>query len=329
MTDRLKYGSTIDITLVGIAVPADRHRMLRLDNVNAIAESMREQGQLQAIVVRQRPGGGYWLIAGRHRYEAAKQLKWKTIRSTLLEGISDDQAELAEIDENLIRAELSPAETAMHFSRRKELYEKLHPTAMHGGAPPKKGKGGGAGKQRSQDESFVSDSAKRTGKSRSTIARNTTRGKKVKALADVVGTSLDTGAEIDALAKLPVEQQSALIQRAKAGEAVSACAAERPAKVSPAVKAAADAAELSAKQRLAISRLASENLQQDAAGCLPSHPSKFDPVQSCLMRVRALVLEWFPEIPQDRWPQLISELRSEVDRVEEIIEKRKTARLNS
>lgn len=107
-------------------------------------------------------------------------------------------AELAEIDENLIRAELTPVETAMHFTRRKELYEKLHPKTKHGGAPPKKGRGGGAGKQRSQDESFVSETAKKSGKGRSTVQRDSTRGNKVKVLADVLGTSLDQGKELDA-----------------------------------------------------------------------------------------------------------------------------------
>jgi hypothetical protein len=43
-----------------------------------------------------------------------------------------DQAELAEIDENLIRADLTPAEEAIHIGRRKAIYEKLHPETVHG-----------------------------------------------------------------------------------------------------------------------------------------------------------------------------------------------------
>jgi hypothetical protein len=46
-------------------------------------------------------------------------------------------------------AMLIPVEQAMHVIRRKELYEKLHPETKRGGAPAKKGKGGGAGKQSS------------------------------------------------------------------------------------------------------------------------------------------------------------------------------------
>ena len=41
-------------------------------------------------------------------------------------------------------------------------------------------------------------------------------------LADIVGTSLDEGNEIDALAGLPESEQRRLAQRAKAGEKVTA-----------------------------------------------------------------------------------------------------------
>lgn len=76
----------------------------------------------------------------------------------------------------MIRAELTPAETAMHFTRRKELYEKLHPKTKHGSDR----KSSSRGKSSSQGENlkaFAEDVAKKTGKGRSTVARNTTRGK--------------------------------------------------------------------------------------------------------------------------------------------------------
>jgi hypothetical protein len=44
--------------------------------------------------------------------------------AAVIEGL-DDQATLAEIDEDLVRADLSPAETALHTAKRKEIYERL------------------------------------------------------------------------------------------------------------------------------------------------------------------------------------------------------------
>jgi ParB-like nuclease domain len=60
----------------GIATHPKRMRALREETVKALAKSMAVQGLIQPIVVRPRPGAGFWLIAGRHRPMAAKKLKW-------------------------------------------------------------------------------------------------------------------------------------------------------------------------------------------------------------------------------------------------------------
>jgi N6-adenosine-specific RNA methylase IME4 len=198
----------------------ERLRALRPETVKQLAESMKVSGLLQPIVLRPKAGtgNGYWLVAGRHRFEAAKKLKWDSIRAAIYDGMDLDQAELAEIDENLIRADLSPAEQALHIDARKTLYEKLHPETVRP-AGPGRGK-----KNHSQNESgFVKDTAKQTGKGRSTVARSAQRGKTGRTwLKDVAGTSLDKGDEIDALINLPSDQRDAVIARAKDGEKVSA-----------------------------------------------------------------------------------------------------------
>ena len=51
--------------------------------------------------------------------------------------------------------------------------------------------------------SALADIAVKTGKGRSTVARDVTRAKKVAVLDDIAGTCLDKGDEIDALGKLP------------------------------------------------------------------------------------------------------------------------------
>jgi hypothetical protein len=71
-------------------------------------------------------------------------------------------------------------------------------------------------------KSFVAKTAKATGQSRQTVQRDATRGKNVKVLTQVIGTSLDKGEELDALAKLSEASQQALAARAQTGEKVSA-----------------------------------------------------------------------------------------------------------
>jgi ParB family transcriptional regulator, chromosome partitioning protein len=206
----------------GIGIKPERLRALRPDDIPALAASMKQLGQLQPIIVRpvgksDSDGNGYWLIAGRHRLEAAKLLKWPAIRATVLDGITADMAELIEIDENLIRSELTPAERVMHVGRRKELYEKLHPETKHGGDRKSK-----SSRQVGELKRFTQATAKATKQSERKVQRDATRAKEVVVLGEIVGTSLDKGAEIDALAKLPEAEQRKLAAAAKAGENVSA-----------------------------------------------------------------------------------------------------------
>jgi len=60
------------------------------------------------------------MIAGLHRLEAAKLLGWETIEAQEFEG-DVVAAELAEIDENLMRNDLTVLEQGEHLARRQEL----------------------------------------------------------------------------------------------------------------------------------------------------------------------------------------------------------------
>jgi ParB-like chromosome segregation protein Spo0J len=213
-----------NVGLSGIACLPQR-RAVRSDVVDALAQSMRDVGLINPITLRPREGLGYYLIAGRHRYEAARKLKWEGIPAIVLEGIDADDAELREIDENLIRAELSPAEQAAHHVRRKELYEQKYPQTKRGsgGGRAKSAKTKGAKPQNAeQHPSYAEDAAAKIGKSRDTVERAVSRGNEIPDVASLAGTSLDKGAELDALAKLPPKRQSEVIEKAKAGEKVSA-----------------------------------------------------------------------------------------------------------
>jgi len=208
------------VKLSDITVPRERLRVLRPEKVDELTESIQTQGLLSPVVLRPRPRGGYILVAGCHRLEAVRKLGHSNIRAEVHEGLDADAAALAEIDENLIRADLSPAERALHQGERKRLYEKLHPETRHGG--DRKSAKAKSSRQSGELKRYTKDAAKKTGKSERSVQREVERASKITGLADVVGTSLDEGEELDALAKLPRTAQRDLIKRAKAGERVTA-----------------------------------------------------------------------------------------------------------
>lgn len=211
------------------------------DAIERIARSMAEIGLKTPITVRYMPNrvsetgteDSFLLVAGAHRLAAAKQLGWAEIECFMANGASDEEAELWEIDENLCRAELSDAEEAIAISRRKELYEIMHPETkptVTGGAGRNKATRRQFGDDTVADR-FTADTAAKTGKAERTIQRAAKRGKEIGAeiLSKIAGTSLDKGVELDALASLTPEKRAPIIERAVAGEKVSA----RPAPVRP------------------------------------------------------------------------------------------------
>jgi hypothetical protein len=202
-----------------------RLRGLEPEKLAALAQSMKETGLINPVTLRPSDAGiGYYLIAGAHRLAAAQSLGWVTIPARILHGLDADHAELAEIDENLIRVDLTTAQRAIHVAARKKVYERLHPETKHGGAPANKAKGGKGGKGKSAKSAslpFAKATAQATGKSKRSVEVDARRGK-LTVIADVVGTSLDNGAEIDALAKLSKAEQAKLVERARTGEKVSA-----------------------------------------------------------------------------------------------------------
>ena len=92
-----------------------------------LARSIQALGLLNPIIITE----DNTLIAGLHRLEAVKKLGWAEIECTVssMDGL---QAELAEIDENFVRTNLSHRELGDLLLHRKELYEALHPETRQG-----------------------------------------------------------------------------------------------------------------------------------------------------------------------------------------------------
>ena len=112
--------------------PIDRiqigKRLRPLGDVTTLAESINQVGLLNPVTIL--PDGA--LIAGYHRLEAAKLLGWTSIRVRIVE-LDEVDAELAEIDENLRRSNLTVLEESEHMLRREELLEAKGLRAKAGG----------------------------------------------------------------------------------------------------------------------------------------------------------------------------------------------------
>lgn len=213
---------------IGLIFPSPTARAIDKANVSKLVLSMSQVGMISPIVVRPcirhkgtTPYDAYRIVVGHHRYRAACDLKWPKVRCEIVE-MDDLHAELAEIDENLIRANLSPAQEAQAIARRKAIYELMHPeTRAEANAS--------AARKTSGNLSFVSSTSDAIGKDKRTVERAAARGRALgDDLSSIAGTSLDKGAELDALAKMPLSERASVISRARAGENVSARSPKPP-----------------------------------------------------------------------------------------------------
>lgn len=165
------------------------------------------------------------LIYGHHRLLALKQ-RGEVAVECIVYDVDDLHAELMEIDENLARSELTPAEESAYILRRKEIWQEMNKETGRN-SPSLGGRG---------HKEFAAELASVVGLGRNPatvkrdvnlkIARAENLGSDIRR---IVGTSLDKGVEMDALIKLPEPERAGLITRAEAGEKVSA----RPAQDKP------------------------------------------------------------------------------------------------
>lgn len=91
------------------------------DALTSLAESIKQVGILQPIVVRPMTDGAYEIIAGERRYRAAKQAGLKSVPVIVRSGGHQVSLELALI-ENLQREDIGPAETARAYRRLVEEF---------------------------------------------------------------------------------------------------------------------------------------------------------------------------------------------------------------
>lgn len=187
------------------------NRKRNAGDVSQLCASINEIGLLQPVTVT----SDFKLIAGLHRITACKLLGWKDIEVNVVDYDSNLLSELAEIDENLIRNELTVLDKSIQTNRRKEIYEILHPETKHGGDRKSSCQVGNL--IINKTDSFVEQTAKATNESTRKVARNSQRGKVLKPLENLIKGSRfeDNGKEIDELVKIANDKKGEGIEVAK------------------------------------------------------------------------------------------------------------------
>jgi N6-adenosine-specific RNA methylase IME4 len=218
MTDKvaaITLGKLSQVSIASIQVPARRRQA---KGVEALAEAIRKLGTLLNPITLTEQNV---LIAGLRRLEACKLLGWKKIPAYLLSGAEVD-AVLAEIDENLERQPLTALEHSEHMKARKEIYLAKYPDTR----PVRERGGPGRGKKETNDKmspvSFADTAADSQGVTSRTVQRDV---RIAEAIPEEVRDSLrgtaveDKQADLLKLAGLEVEEQVAVAEKIKGGEA--------------------------------------------------------------------------------------------------------------
>jgi ParB family chromosome partitioning protein len=100
-------------------------RFFDAEALKDLAESIRESGVVQPIVLRTQVWG-YELLAGERRWRAAQQAGLHEIPAIIRDDLSDTEAFVVGLIENLQRESLSPMETAAGLKRLSEVFQLTH-----------------------------------------------------------------------------------------------------------------------------------------------------------------------------------------------------------
>lgn len=87
-----------------------------------LADSIREHGVIQPVIVRPLPTGGYQLVAGERRYRASRMAGLNVIPA-VLRDLSDTQVMEIALIENLQREDLNPIEIALGYQELMDHYQ--------------------------------------------------------------------------------------------------------------------------------------------------------------------------------------------------------------
>ncbi len=124
MNDSANKESTISTLNISLVDPkSDQPRKyFDADALEELANSIKENGLLQPILVREYGNGRYQIIAGERRFRASRLAELEEIPAIILDRDDKAAAQIALI-ENIQRENLNPLEEALAFKSLKEEYD--------------------------------------------------------------------------------------------------------------------------------------------------------------------------------------------------------------
>lgn len=93
------------------------------ESMMEMAESIREYGVLVPALVREKPEGGYEMVAG-HRRKFASELAEKEVMPCIVRNLTDDESILIMVDSNLQREQILPSEKAFAYKMKLEAMKR-------------------------------------------------------------------------------------------------------------------------------------------------------------------------------------------------------------
>lgn len=205
-----------------------RTRSLSENHAAMLAESIAVIGLLTPITVTARQiiedniaVDGFSLVAGLHRLRAYEILGKDTIEASVV-SLEELDRQLWEIDENLIRAELTKLDRGVHLMRRKDIYLAKFPSNP-GGRPSSEN-------LKQFAYSFSDETADKTGMHQTRIDQAIRWATRITPeVKDLIANTeiADSGVELNALSACKASDQSTVVHMVLAGKADSVREAKR------------------------------------------------------------------------------------------------------
>lgn len=116
--DEAKLERVINLSPAEISDFPNHPFKVRMDEeMQQMAESVKEHGVLVPVLVREKPDGGYEMIAGHRRKRAAELAELPEI-PCIVRNLTDDEAIIVMVDSNLQREKILPSEKAFAYKMR-------------------------------------------------------------------------------------------------------------------------------------------------------------------------------------------------------------------